>query len=765
MDSRIEKKTHPELYCPYLNCLQKTAEASPNRKAYVLNPGFCSRHRQFSAPIRAGVLAFVVALLLAFSASAQIVREGYDNTGDAANLSETILTPATVGGGTFGKLFTLPVDGSIYAQPLYVPNLSLGGAQHNVVFVATMNDVVYAFDADTSQAALWSKDFRTNGATPVVSSTNNIDGNVGIESTPVIDVTTHTIYVVAYTFESNAAVYRLHALDITTGAEKFGGPAVIGGTYYGGLTFVPALQQQRPGLAESNGTIWIAFGSFGDVGAYNGWVFGYSASTLQPQFIYADEPTGTDGGIWMAGHAPVIDGSGYVYIATGNGTYDGVQNFGESFLKLTTNGIVTDWFTPSDFANLTANDEDLGSAGPILIPGTSLLVGGGKEGILYATSTANLGHEWALNTQIVQQWTPGYVHTSPAYDSQNSTLYIWPSLGKLSAYALNGLMFNIAASSQSTITAQGTGGALAVTPGIVWATLPTTTDLEGGTLSGALYAFQANNLANELWDSNKNASRDSLGTWSKFRAPLVVNGKVYAPSLATSTTAGVLNVYGLSAPSGASGASATFVTTDSSTEGAWSTKYGGDGFTVPNGASSVPSYGAFSTQNLGAYTWAASTADPRAASGAATCWYTTGVNGTLNVNAGSGTHQFALYLLDWDNRGRAEKITIADAASGAVLDTETASNFTNGLYLVWNIHGSVVVTVTWISGPNAVVSGAFFGTGSSSGTGGTGGTGGGSTGGGSTGGGSTGGGTPSIQLCAGATCITVPSGSTITVTD
>jgi hypothetical protein len=712
------------------------------------------------------ILSTLTVLIFALITPAQIsvTREGFDNTGDAANLSEVILTPAGVGSGNFGKLFSLPVDGSIYAMPLYLPNQTINGTTHNVVYVATMNDVVYAFDADTAQPALWTTDFRiTLNAAPVVSPTNNIDYNVGVEATPVIDTSTGTLYVVSYTSENGVAVYRLHALSTTTGAEKFGGSVIISGSYQG-VNFNAAVQQQRPGLIEDNGVVWIEWGSFSDQGDYNGWVIGYSASTLQQQFAFADEPTGSDGGIWMAGHAPVIDSAGNVYLATGNGVYDGVSNFGDSFLKFSSAGTLLDWFTPSDFSTLAASDEDLGSAGPILIPRTSLLVGGGKEGILYVTNTSNLGHEWAGNTQIVQQFNAGYIHANPAYDSQNGFLYIWGSGSVLSAYPFNGSTFNGTPAAQSTIISHSTGGAMTVTPGIVWATVPTG-DALNGTVAGTLYALQANSLV-EIWDSNMNASRDSLGTWSKFREPLVVNGKIYTPSLETSTASGVLNVYGLLTSTGSAvTSSAAFVTKDTTTEGEWSGKYGSDGFVLAAGTSSIPSYAAFSAQTFDLYTWAASTSDPRALSGAATCWYG---NGSFTVNVGTSAHQFALYLLDWDMQNRVEKITIADAGTGTVLDTETVSSFGFGVYLVWNISGKVTVSVTLLSGINGVASGLFFATpstsGSSGSSGGSSGSGSGS-GSGSSSVGSSGSGTPSIQLCAGSSCITVPSGTSVTITD
>ena len=204
---------------------------------------------------------FLIAIAFLYVAPSQaqvsVATESYDNLRTGSNLNETILNQSNVGASQFGKLFSDSVDGSVYAQPLYVPNVRIGGATHNVVYVATMNDVMYAFDADSAGSPLWQTDLRINGALPVLSPTGNITGNIGIEGTPVVDATSNTIYLVAYTVESGSDVYRLHALDITSGVEKFGGPALISasvpGTAYGNsngmLVFTPSLENQRPGLA------------------------------------------------------------------------------------------------------------------------------------------------------------------------------------------------------------------------------------------------------------------------------------------------------------------------------------------------------------------------------------------------------------------------------------------------------------------------------------------------------------------------------------
>jgi hypothetical protein len=462
--------------------------------------------------------------------------------------------------GQFGKLFSYTVDGSIYAQPLYVQNVMINGATHNVVYVVTMNDVAYAFDADTPQPALWTHDFRTTSVSPVVSWTTNIEGHVGIEGTPVIDTTAGTIFFVTYTSENGTPVFRLHGLNIASGAEQPNGGLVIAANV-SGVIFNATLQQQRPGLAIANGNVFIAFGSFDDWGVYQGWVFAYNETTFYQTFAWPDiNSTGTQGGIWNSGRAPIVDSGGNVYYSTGNGTYDGTANFGDSLLKFSTSPSIglSDWFTPSDFAFLDVNDEDLGSSGFLLVPGTSALIGGGKEGNLYVTNTGNLGGEWAGNTQIAQQfYTGGALFTGPAF--WNNTYYLWPIGAPLSAYSFNGTTLNTTPISQGpTSFKRSYSGAFAVSAngttagtGILWVTEPAGAGGIDGPTPGLLRAFQADNLAMELWNSGINPT-DALGNWSTFRPPTVANGKVYAGTIgvcvyvgvACVSESGTLQVYG-----------------------------------------------------------------------------------------------------------------------------------------------------------------------------------------------------------------------------
>ncbi|MGH9691133.1 MAG: hypothetical protein ACRD4C_08680 [Candidatus Acidiferrales bacterium] len=718
--------------------------------------------------MRKFILMFHIWLLGSVAAFAQvsITTEAYDNNRTASNLNETVLNTSNVNVDQFGKLFSQPVDGSVYAQPLYVPNVTIHGAAHNVVYVATMNDSVYAFDADsnsgTNVSPLWKVSF-TNppSVTAPVSQDGNIDGVFGIESTPVIDTTTGTIYAVALTEESSQFVYRLHALDITNGTEKFGGPVVISGSVSGAgpgssggtLAFDPNQHQQRPALALANGTIFVAFGSFGDEGTWHGWIMGYNAGNLSKTATTCITPNGSDGAIWMSGRGPVIDSSNNVYYVTANGDYDGVGNFGDAFVKFsTTNGqlALTDWFAPDDFLFLAENDDDLGASGPLMIPGTNVILGGGKTGLLFVLNASSLGHESTGNPHVIQEIDLGSgagIFNGPAFYNRTAGagpwLYIWPNGGFLTAYRFNGSSFDATPVSQSTFTSQSVSysASLAVsangnTPGtgIVWAAMPATpNNFDGGTSPGILYAFDASNLGTVLWNSNTMANRDSAGIWSKFRSPVVANGKVYLGSFQnfSSGAPGALNVYGLlPIASGSPTATAAFIAKDSTTSGSWQGTYGGDGHILAGSSQALPSYGAFSVNGGSTWTWASSTTDPRGlqvptGGRIAVAWYntTTPFNVTANFTDGQ-THKLSLYLVDWDNHGRSEIVQVLDAGTGIPLDTENVTNFSGGVYLSWNISGNVIVTFAGTSGPNSVLSGVFFGGGSQSGSGGSGGSGG-----------------------------------------
>ena len=498
-----------------------------------------------------------------------------DNFRTGTNLNEVQLSTSNVGINTFGMSFSYPVDASIYAQPLYVPSVNIPGkGAHNVVYVATMNDSVYAFDADSNAGSnaepLWYVNFTdpAAGITAVnsvdIEHSPNVSGPVGIMGTPVIDPTSATIYLVARTVESGSYVQRLHALDITSGAEKLSGPVIIQasavGTGYdsvnGVISFNPVTANQRAALALGNGEVIIAWGGFDDdFDPYHGWVMAYDATTLQQVSVYISTPNGSRGGFWQSGTGIPIDGSGNLYVTSGNGDWDGVTNFGDTMLKLNlANGLSqTDWFTPDNQSFLSSNDLDLGVSGPMLLPGTNLLLGGSKQGILYLLNTSNMGHEVGGNGEIVQslQAASGEIHSSAYYSSPTlgPLAYLWTAGDYFKAFQFNGSTFGTTPYMQSSFTAPAgnPGGVLSISAngsqagsGIVWVSMPLDASAETQVVPGVLRAFDASNLANELWDSNKNSARDGVGSFAKFCPPTIANGKVY---LATFSNA--LDVYGL----------------------------------------------------------------------------------------------------------------------------------------------------------------------------------------------------------------------------
>src|SRR6202162_2798928 len=514
-------------------------------------------------------------------AQVSVTSERYDTSRTGANLGETALTTSNVNVNQFGKLYSYTVDGSIFAQPLYVPHLVIPSqGTHNVVYVATMNDVIYALDADSNGVnggVLWKVDLRNPvagvTAIPIAnivgSNGLNIVGNVGIESTPVIDLTSNTIYLVARTMEVSGSttnyVARLHALDITTGSEKFGAPVVIQasvpgsgqGSLGGTLTFSPFFQNQRWSLVLANGSVVFSWASHEDQYDWHGWVMAYNAQTLQQTSVFCSTPNGQNGGMWMSGRAPVVDSSGNLYYATGNGDWDGISSFGDSIIKLSTTGGVlslTDYFTPDNYQLLQSDDLDLGSSGPILIPGTTLLITAGKTSEFFLLQSTNLGHETSGNKTSLQDFSlSGAVHAGPVFWNRTTgagpTLYVWPAnANPLQAFQFTGSRFNTSAISSSTIlTSSGETDATmslsangsTVGSGIVWATTGAANG-DHGTVAGTLRAFDADNLAIELWDSQMDDARDDAGLWAKYNPPTIANGKGYVASFSN-----LLNVYGV----------------------------------------------------------------------------------------------------------------------------------------------------------------------------------------------------------------------------
>jgi hypothetical protein len=503
-----------------------------------------------------------------------VLQRGYDANVTNANLSETALNTGNVSVGTFGLVFSLAVDDNVFAQPLYVPNVTINQVSHNVIYVATMSDTVFAFDAD-SGTRLWAQSLLTAaGAAPVpmqnyaYSGNRSIVGNLGILSTPVIDPNTNTLYAVTATQENSTIVYRLHALDITTGTLRSNSGVQITGSY-GGLNFNGRQQWQRISLVLAGNNVIFGFGALEQEysGGYVGWMMAYDKTALAQTGIFATITSGAnDGaGVWQSGRPPAVDSSGYVYVFTGNSFgsngYDGVNNFGESVLKLDpSNGLaLKDWFTPSNWLAMDNGDLDLTSSGPTLIPGTALLVGGGKTGIAYLLSTASLGHESSTDTGAIQKLhvSPGAIHAGPVWWQRSAAaggplMYNWSAGDSLKAWAFNGSTFVTTPVSQGSATGQiFPGGYLALSAngetagtGVIWASTAVSGDAENNPpVAGELHAYDASNLTNELWNSAQNASRDKVGNLAKFTPPLVVNGRVYM-----ATASNNVAVYGLLGP-------------------------------------------------------------------------------------------------------------------------------------------------------------------------------------------------------------------------
>jgi uncharacterized protein (TIGR03437 family) len=497
--------------------------------------------------------------LLASPAPAQVsvLTANYGNARTNANLNETVLNPLNVNATQFGKLFSLPVGGSINGQPLYVPNVAIPGkGTHNVVYIVTHHNDVYAFDADTQQSPLWHVNLGSSVPGPDYQVADLSE--IGILSTPVIDDTTNTIYVVAHTKETGNYIYRLHALDISTGDEKFGGPAVISasvagtnaGNVNGMFSFDASQHLQRPGLLLLNNVVYIAFGSHSDTGAFHGWLMGYNAGNIQQQVsAFLTSPSGWGASIWQGGRGPAADTRGNIYVSTGNGTYDGSANWGMSVLKLDTSSgtpTVADWFTPDNWLTLDYDDNDLGSCGPVLTAAGDVIAGG-KEGIVYHLDSDTLGHELDGNGQILQHFQAiGFGIFNMAWWERPGSpiLYLRAFNDAIKAFRMTNGLLETKPFTQSSFGAGLPFDGMAVSANgpaqfsaILWVTATADGTNNG---PGVLHALQASDLSKELWNSNMNPSRDGLGTLAKFAAPTIANGKVYV-----STFSNQLVVYGL----------------------------------------------------------------------------------------------------------------------------------------------------------------------------------------------------------------------------
>jgi len=513
---------------------------------------------------------------------------------DGSNTHEFALTPTNVTTASFGKLFSCNADGALYAQPLWVPNVSIGGGPHNVVVAATMRDSVFVFDADANPCVTyWNKNLIPAGET--YGSWNDVGSadiypDIGILGTPVIDPASSTIYVVTKTKDAGGAYHqRIHALSLIDGSEKFSGPADItssitvpgtgDGSSGGNVPFDPRAENQRCGLALVNGVVYVSWASHGDNGPYHGWIIGYNAANLaQAPVLFNDTPNGGEGGIWMSGGAPSADSANNLYVISGNGSFDKTTprtNYGMAFMKLgTTGGIsVADFFSPLNEDTLSGGDLDLGAGGAaVLVDATTgpfphLVVGGGKYHQLFVLNRDGMGGYSGTTNNVVQTLDFGNgIFATAAF--WNNNLYMAGS-GALKAFTLNPAtsQFSVTPTSQSTAMYGFPGSSPTVsssgtTNGIVWAMssnafgTSNSTAPPAGTPKAAgptiLRAYDATNLNTELWNSTQAAGgRDTAGNAVKFTVPTVANGKVYVGTRGSDDTAGngtvfgQVNVYGL----------------------------------------------------------------------------------------------------------------------------------------------------------------------------------------------------------------------------
>jgi hypothetical protein len=502
--------------------------------------------------MRKSVLA-VSFLMIPALAQVNVLTWHNDPQRTGQNLKETILTPANVKSSAFGNLFTIPTDGKVDAQPLYVSALKVHGVSHNVVFIATENDSLYAADAD-SGAILWRKSMLLAGETASDDhGCNQVTPTIGITSTPVIDLARGphgTMYLVALSKDGAGKYYqRLHALDITTGAEQLGGPVEVEAKYpgvgdnssNGVVTFDPAFYTERAALLLLDGTVYTAWSSHCDRRPYTGWIIGYSEGSLKQVSVLNVTPNGSQGSIWGAGAGPAAAPGGNIFFLTANGEFDSTldaqgfpskEDYGNCFMKISPGGgqqlTVLDYFTMSNTSGESDSDEDLGSGGTMVLPDLRdaqnklhlLAVGAGKDRTIYVADRGNMG-KFDPNKNKIYQQIPGVltggVFSSPAYF--NGVVYYGSVADVIRAFPIKNarLTVNPVTTSHSfpypgatpSISANGTAN------GIVWAA-------SNGS-SGSMWAFDASNLSTELYSTGNL----HLGPGNKFVVPTIANGKVY----------------------------------------------------------------------------------------------------------------------------------------------------------------------------------------------------------------------------------------------
>jgi outer membrane protein assembly factor BamB len=560
-------------------------------------------------------------------AQVDVLTQHNDNARTGTNLREFVLTPANVNKGQFGMLFKRVVDDQLYTQPLVVTGVQVDGGTHDLVIVTTVNNSVYAFDANDAEATtpIWHVNF---GTPANMHSANfgclDINGQMGIIGTPVIDKARGVVYVVALTRARVDALglgagytQRLHELDIATGADLPESTVAIRADGFNAL-----MQNQRPALMLANGMVYVGYASHCDKEPYHGYLMAYDARTLSQANVFNTSPTGSEASIWQSGQGPAADADGNVYVGTGNGSWDGVQNFSESFLKFTPQLKLLDWFTPTNHLALDEKDNDLNSSGATLIPGTHLVIGGGKEGVLYTLDARNFGHLGDEHAVQHFQATASHLHSLVYWvsDKNGPLLYVWGQRDKAKVYKFNGDKLVETPLAMRDVPNEGHPGAMlslsanGARDGILWAAIHATGDSWHESRPGVLHAYDADDIRRELWNSLEVSARDDCGEYSKMAPPTIANGRVYLASFGTENVGtGQLCVYGplpvagkeLATPTGAQAAvsrgnvaltwdptpGAIFyrVTRSSSLESGWKTV--GTGLTSPKFTEPAPERG------------------------------------------------------------------------------------------------------------------------------------------------------------------------------
>jgi hypothetical protein len=530
-----------------------------------------------------------------------VLTHRYDNYRTGWNTSEKILNTGNVNQKQFGLLYTRAVDDQMYATPLLVSSLSINGKTQNVLIVVTMNNSVYAFDADDSatMTPLWHVNITSTGNRVFKSSDlpcSNYGPNIGIIGTPAIDTLSKTMYFVSneYSNASKKAQQYFHALDITTGNERSGSPTLIATFVLGTgaaskndtVFFDPIKHNQRSAMLLFDGVVYACWASFCDRDPYHGWIMGFDVSTYKLKYTYNTTRNGSEGGIWMAGNGPSVDENGNIYFIVGNGTVgvtgnpNNIYGRGESLLKFKTTADslqLVNFFTPGDYVKLEANDLDYGNGTAMLIPNSNLSVSTSKEGKLFLLDDTKLGKCTANDDSALQgfyvvphnisagsQWadfgTPIYYHYVSGADSE--FVYVWASFDSLKQFRFNraNMQFDLSKTIRGTTTVpqsnygpvlSGSSDGTTVGTGIVWA-LRFLTNTNGNEV---LEAYDARDVRKLLWSSNTGPAINKLGVWAKFNSAMIANGKVYVPSQSNK-----IYVFGLHTPTANDISSANLVT-------------------------------------------------------------------------------------------------------------------------------------------------------------------------------------------------------------